>query len=157
MFILTSILNEEPEAETGLKFSAPAADDWVEIRRLIGLFRLDADDLSSDQFVVCKNGETLLGFGRLKRHPECDELSSLAVLRNFRGRGIGRRIVAELLGAVDRPVFIVTVIPAYFARLGFVETKSFPLSIKIKLAGCETVCGGGPTVMIPAAKFETGV
>lgn len=133
---------------TNLNITNPATDDWTYILHLVKEYKLDDNDLSIDQFIVCKAGQELLAFGRIKKHSDYDELSSLGVLTSHRNKNIGRIMVHELIKLTTKNIFIVTVIPDYFAKLGFEITSEYPESMIAKLNDCKDTCGcNSPSVM----------
>ncbi len=135
--------------ETSFQINSPGEADWKLIQPLIGEFKLDDQDLSIDQFIVCKKGQTLMGFVRIKKYPDCDELSSLGVLSEHRKKGIGTLLILELLKRSPGDVYIVTVVPHYFAKIGFEIINPFPSSLVQKQKECKLTCGSKlPSIMI---------
>lgn len=133
---------------TTFNITNPTTDDWINIRHLIKDYKLDDNDLSIDQFIVCKAGQQLLAFGRIKKHSDCDELSSLGVLTTYRNKSIGKTMVHELIKLTTKNIFIVTVIPDYFTKLGFEKVSQYPESMIAKQNVCKDICGcNSPTVM----------
>ncbi len=67
------------------------------------------------------------------------ELTSVVVHGDLRGRGVGARLVAELIGRVSRfnpeLVIVLTYAPEFFRRLGFSEIPKTEIMHKI-YAGC---------------------
>ena len=137
------------ETKTIYKITNPSREDWAAITHFIKEYKLDDTCMYANQFIVCREGETLLGFGRIKKHKDCDELSSLGVLPECRKKGIGKIVVNELIKRATQKLFLVTVIPDYFSKLGFEKTTQFPAVITAKQHDCKLVCGCElPTVMV---------
>jgi len=135
--------------ESVFNVTIPTTIDWGIIKDLIKEYRLDDNNLSIDQFIIVKNEQTLLGFGRLKKHLDCDEVSSLGVLPQNRNKGVGKIIIEELVKQAAKNIYIVTIIPDYFVKLGFEKTCQFPASMMTKQNDCKDVCGcDSPTVMM---------
>ena len=80
-------------------------------------------------YVLAKEGEKLVGYTALHIHsPRLAEIRSLIVDEAYRGRAIGRRMVeftleeARMLG-VKEDVLVLTYLPDFFKKLGFVEIE----------------------------------
>lgn len=110
--------------------------DFGDVIKFIELLQLDNNDLNPSQFLVAKRSGKVIGFGRLRTYAGCSELCSLGVMEPFRNKGVGTALANELIGLLERPLFVVTIIPAFFERLGFVETFDFPKEIKVKMDYC---------------------
>lgn len=118
-------------------------DDLSYIIQGIKELMLDDIDLKSEQFLVAKVGTKAIGFGRIKVYPDALELCSLGVLPEYRGLGIGRELVNELIKKANRqPVFVVCIIPDFFKRFGFKATPIYPDSLKPKINYCIGTLGG---------------
>jgi N-acetylglutamate synthase-like GNAT family acetyltransferase len=111
-------------------------DDWGKIQWLSESLGLDRHDMQLDQFKVCKQGEELLGIVRMKQHKDCLELCTLGVAEMHRGRGIGSSLVRSLLEDYPDEVYLVTEIPAYFQKLGFIPGGEHILSLNEKKDVC---------------------
>jgi len=70
----------------------------------------DRSQFDISRFYVAKINNKLIGCVRTKMlDGECLELASLAVDKNYQGKGIGSRLVKELLSEeTGRPIFILT-------------------------------------------------
>ena len=90
---------------------------------------VDYPGMDKDEFLVAERAGRVLGIVGLKRHPGCLELVALAVAAASRGTGIGGKLVFELLAGVREDVYLATVIPGYFDRLGFVRPAEVPRSM----------------------------
>ena len=78
-------------------------------------------------YVLAKEEENLVGYTALHIHsPRLAEIRSLIVDESYRGRGIGQQMVrfaleeAKSLG-VEEDVLVLTYVPEFFRKLGFVE------------------------------------
>jgi len=106
------------------------------IKQLINRYELDNRDLNMSQFLVANYYNELVGFGRVKKHKECDELCSLGVLEDMRCQGIAKLLVKFTIEKTIRPMYVVCIIPDYFKKLGFVIVHQFPKEIEDKLNYC---------------------
>ena len=103
--------------------------DWEQILGLARECGLDYPGMERDEFQVAEQDGRVLGIVGLKRHTECVELCALGVDSVNRGRGIGGQLVFELLAAVREDVYLATIIPGYFERLGFKPSAAVPPSM----------------------------
>ena len=111
-------------------------DDFIIIKKLIQLYELDNRNMFPSQFLVAKKNIQLLGFGRIKKHKNCDELCSLGILRVNRNKGIARFLVETIINMATQPIYVVSVIPDFFHRLGFETVNVYPAEIAEKLNYC---------------------
>ena len=115
--------------------------DFETIKLCIADFSLDDTTIASDQFIVLKENDNLVGFGRIKKHDDCEELSSIGVLNAHRNKGAGSVLVKELIKRCQsKSVYLATVIPDYFTPFGFKKTIEIPDSIREKISICHDVC-----------------
>jgi amino-acid N-acetyltransferase len=87
------------------------------------------DEVSSNirSYVLAKDEDKVVGYGALHIHsPRLAEIRSLIVSANYRGENIGKNIVlfaldeAKKLG-VQEDVLVLTYLPIFFMKLGFIE------------------------------------
>lgn len=109
----------------------------ADVRRLAAKFDLDYEGMDKDDFWVAVEGAEVVGICGLTKHLDCLELRSLAVDDRFRKQGMGGRLVAALFQEARRDVYLTTVIPDYFARLGFETVEAAPMSMIKPLSWCE--------------------
>jgi threonine dehydratase len=113
-----------------------SADELGFVRATVERLRLDPEDLRAEQFVALREDGRIAAFGRVRPHAETAELADVAVLEPARGRGLGARIVRELVRRFPQDeVFLTTDRPAWFERLGFLRTQILPPEIAAKLGG----------------------
>lgn len=111
--------------------------DFPEIIELLEELHLDLDHLDPEQFVVSLVDDAVVGAGRVLEYDNALELCSVGVLPDFRGKGIGRSIVRDLLKQYQgQSVYVVTDIPDFFSRFGFVPVEDFPDEIASKRQKC---------------------
>lgn len=108
--------------------------DTALIKACIERFRLDDENVNSEQFIVAEKEGKTAGFGRIKPYQSCFELGCLGVLEPYRGQGIGANIVEQLIQDFPRnEIWITTDIPEYFERFGFKATEEAPQEIVDKI------------------------
>ena len=87
------------------------------------------DEVSTNirSYVLAKDGDRVIGYAALHIHSmRLAEIRSLIVNSEYRGQGIGKRIVRFTLNeakdmGVDEDVLVLTYLPKFFIKLGFVE------------------------------------
>ena len=78
------------------------------IRRIINLVGINPTGLSWKRFVVAVDGNgNLIGCGQVKPHKDGSlELASIAVLPEWRGKGVARQIIEDLLQQYPGRVYL---------------------------------------------------
>ena len=129
-------MNKEDVME--IKIEIPGVQEMKLIVRYIKEFMLDDEGLEREQFIIARINNTLVGFGRLRQHPDCVELCTLGVLTEYRGKGIGKKLVEELIKRTSSKLYLVCIIPGFFQKLDFEIVKEVPPSIVRKYEICTT-------------------
>lgn len=112
-------------------------------------FRLDDENLQLQQFIVAERGGRPVGFGRIKPYREVSELGCVGVLDAERARGVGARIIRELIRRFPtREVYITTDLVDYFEKLGFRRLDDPPAELAAKLKRIEGRIRSGVAAMI---------
>jgi len=101
---------------------------------------LELDDryMTPDQFMVVEEKGKLMGFARLRKFSGFAELCTLGVPEQFRLKGIASQIVKVISETADCPLYLVSTLPSFFSKLGFVVCENYPTEIQQKLAYCNT-------------------
>ena len=105
--------------------------------------------LALDDYIVVADARgRVLACGALREYsPSAAEISSIAVVPDAQGRGLGALVVREVEALARRrgfhDVFLITVGPRFFARLGYtvVDRALYPEKIcphDVSLAHCRT-------------------
>ena len=101
---------------------AAGPEDLPAIESLVALVAGDGEDLQAGQFVVVEDeGGGILGCARLRSYQGFFELASVAVRDGLRARGVGREMVATLLGRCQGLLYLVCEDRevGFFRRFGF--------------------------------------
>jgi N-acetylglutamate synthase-like GNAT family acetyltransferase len=122
--------------------------DIEAVLSLAGSLGLDDPGLKDDAVWIAEENDRLLGHVALRKHPDCDELIALGVAPAARGRGLGRSLVETLLRDAPGDVFLATVIPDFFARLGFEKAARVPPGMVKEPDWCEGCSKDRCTVMV---------
>ncbi len=108
--------------------------DLPSIQRLLSTYFLDMEDLEPEDFVLAEREGKVIGCAALVRGTSGEkiflELHSIAVHPNFRGKGIGTRLMKYFISTLedqdtpDSPVcelYVRTTAPGFFEKLGFIR------------------------------------
>jgi N-acetylglutamate synthase-like GNAT family acetyltransferase len=92
----------------GVVYLKPKEEDLPRITAILEEARGNIRELKADDFLVAILGGKIIGCGRIRKLPGgALELSSVAILQEYRGRGIGSEIIRGLLKKVgDKPVYL---------------------------------------------------
>lgn len=110
--------------------------NFEEIVNHILNFELDNRNLMAEQFLVARQEDQTVGFGRIREYAHCSELCSLGVIEPERNKGIGSLLVKSLIQKTTLPLYLVCIIPDFFKPFGFIETNDYPLELQHKLDYC---------------------
>jgi amino-acid N-acetyltransferase len=95
------------------------------------------------EFTVAEEEGKLVGCGALKFYnQELAEIRSLCVDEELKSKGVGRQLIEALLDEAERyelkTVFALTVVPAFFEKLGFQKAarERFPAKVYEDCLGC---------------------
>lgn len=112
-------------------------EDFKQIFGLALKFDLDSEDMRAEDFIVAEDKKKIVSIGRIKDHPDCQELCSLGVDENYRKQGIGQMLVKALIKKSSRELYLTTIIPDFFKPFGFDIVKQYPKSMVKKEEWCE--------------------
>jgi N-acetylglutamate synthase-like GNAT family acetyltransferase len=104
---------------------AMAADEPV-IRGMVHSARINPTGLRWQHFIVAVRGEhEIIGCGQVKPHRDGSlELASIVVRRQWRGRGVARRLIEELKTNSGPPLWLTCAssLGRFYDKFGFSET-----------------------------------
>lgn len=119
-----------------MEIKIPAATDFELIRKYIAEFELDNRALDPAQFLAAYREGQLVGFGRIRPREGCDELCSLGVVTPYRRKRIGSALVKALVNKATQPLYLVCIIPEFFAPFGFSIVADYPAPLEEKRRYC---------------------
>jgi N-acetylglutamate synthase-like GNAT family acetyltransferase len=122
--------------ETEIIIKQPDAKEFEQIKQHVKDLWLDDDSLKPEQFSVIADKGKVIAFGRLREHNDSTELCTLGVVKGSQRKGYGTKIVRHLLAQANRDVFLVTVLPGFFAKLDFDFADKYPDSLQKKVEMC---------------------
>ena len=127
-------------------------EDLSRVRELAEGLGLDSPGMEDDAFWVAEDNGRIVGVCGFKRHPDCHELYALGVEESERGQGIGGDLVRTLVRDVKGDIYLATVTPGFFERVGFSRTSEFPRSMVKGGEWCEGCDRALCTVMMRKAE-----
>lgn len=102
--------------------------DLLAIQRLLSTYFLDMEGLGPEDFVLAEIDGKIIGCADLIKSEfhgkNFLEIHSIAVHPNFRGKGIGTRLVKYLLTIIGGPccdLYVRTTAPIFFEKLNFTK------------------------------------
>lgn len=101
---------------------ACAKDIWT-IRKLVLSAKLDPTQLRWSQFWVIECAGRVVACGQLRSFPGAQELGSLVVVPDWRGRGLGSYLVNCLIQEATQPLYLECLgsrLTKFYTRIGFV-------------------------------------
>ena len=119
-----------------IRVSKALPEDFDLIKKYIKQFELDNRKLSVNEFVVAKENNQIIGFGRIRKHNGCDEFCSLGVIEPERNKGIAQELIKARIKLATQPIYLVRIIPDFFEPLGFEVVNVYPPEIQDKLDHC---------------------
>jgi N-acetylglutamate synthase-like GNAT family acetyltransferase len=83
-------------------------------------------------FWVAEGAGVILGVVQLEEHPDFIYLGSLAVKSEYQGQGIAKRLLNDTLSKLTKNIYLYTIIPEFFAKLGFKVAGRQPAGLPSK-------------------------
>lgn len=120
-----------------IKIRDAKEEDMIFVKEKIKEFKLDPENLQSNQFIVVEDDKKIVGFGRLKPYKDAVEVGSLGVIPEYRKKGVAKLIMSELIKKGPKKLYATTDIPEFPAKFGFKIIDNPPESIKHKCEICK--------------------
>ena len=113
-------------------------DDDVIIKQMIREARLDPTSLKWQRFLIAEHESEIVGVGQIKQYPGCEELGSLVTKKDYRGQGVGAKLITALEARAGRPLYLFCGAhnESYYLRFAY-KTISWwdaPAFLKFKIA-----------------------
>jgi len=119
---------EVPPSLPHYTLRAATANDAARIRQIITLVQINPMSLNWQRFTLATNQEgRIIGCGQVKPHADGSlELASIAVLPDWRGKGVARRIIEYLLEQYPSTLYLTcrSQLEPLYHKFGF-ETLEF--------------------------------
>lgn len=121
----------------GCVLRSAKAEDIGTIRKLVWMARLDPTQIRWPQFWVIECDRHIVACGQLRNYSDAQELSSLVVLPEWRGKGLGTYLALHLIQAATKLLYLECLGEQrvqFYSRLGFVPVswQALPRSLKRK-------------------------
>ncbi len=104
-------------------FRPATKEDFPAIRALIHTEKINPMGLDWRHFIVAiANHDEFIGCGQIKLHGDgSQELASIAVIKRWRRQGIATRIIENLLGGVETPIYLTcrASLGGFYQKFGF--------------------------------------
>ncbi len=115
----------------------PNTQEFNFIKDHITKFELDDRELNKEEFLIVKDvKDNIFAFCRIRKHKGCDEMCSLGVVGDQRGKGYAKMLLNELIKRSTQPLYLACIIPKMFIPLGFEIVTDYPSELKDKLNYC---------------------
>lgn len=129
-------ISDLPLPEGCILRQATANDLWS-IRRLVFGAKLDPTQILWQQFWVIEYTGKVVACGQLRNFTDAQELGSLVVSREWRGRGLGRLLTKHLISQATQPLYLECLgkeLVNFYLPLGFVPISfaELPRSLQRK-------------------------
>lgn len=128
-----------------IRIRKASKSDMLAIQRLLSTYFLDMETLEPEDFVLAEVDGQIRGCAALIisefKGKKFLEIHSIAVHPNFRGKGIGTRLIKYLLTTIGDPdcdLYVRTTAPFFFEKLNFEKLEdSEKLSLWEDCEKCE--------------------
>lgn len=92
-----------------VSYTGASDQDLPQIKSLIDAVKGDSNNLLSDQFILAKDGQKIIGCVRtIKIGSNYKGLASLAVLPEYRNQGVGAELVKRVISKdLSRPIYLI--------------------------------------------------
>ncbi len=140
-------------SEPRLRAAVPADLGAIEILLTHGNLPLDGVSQILPGFIVAEDGDEIVGVAGVEAYGDAALLRSVTVVSRWRSRGLGRALLARLMGDVEargvRDLYLLTTTAAsYFSGFGFRPvTRAEVPSALLQSVEFQGVCPASATVM----------
>ena len=124
--------------QTMISYRCANAGDVEAIRRLLEALSLVRPDFITDRFCVACDGDRVVGVAHVEDAGQAVFVSSVGVEACRQGRGIASGLLRWIARRCQRDLYLYTIIPDFFARLGFESVSTPEFLPQRALFGCET-------------------
>jgi len=134
--------------ESAIIFRQPDEKEFEQVKQVVEDLWLDDENLKREQFHIILDDGKVIAFGRLREHEDAIELCTLGVSKDCQKKGLGGKMVKHLLSQANSDVYVVTVIPGFFAKFDFKFVENYPASLQKKVKICCTNYNVGETYRV---------
>ena len=106
--------------------------DFPQIMHILKEQDLFYSTLSMDNFIIAENEHEIAGIVKLEDYPDYLFISSVGVATKYQHQGIASILLNSVLDKTNKDCYLYTIIPDFFAKIGFKITPSFPDNLPSK-------------------------
>lgn len=121
-----------------MKIRKTRPEDRSRIGDILNELDLAYEALSFDDVWLVEEKGKVLSVAELCDHGDSFLLSAVGTVRSSQGKGIASRLLKMILKDLDKPVYLYTLIPEFFARLGFVPIGASDRPPSREIYNCAT-------------------
>ncbi len=118
-------------------FRWATAADAGEIGQLLESLELTRPATATGRFVVAHEGGRVMGMAHVEEAGPALFLSSVGVDEAHQGKGIGSALLRHIVSEPKREIYLYTIIPQFFTRLGFTAVEPPAFLPERRIFGCE--------------------
>jgi N-acetylglutamate synthase-like GNAT family acetyltransferase len=111
--------------------------DLPALQKLLKALDLFQENFNFEDTLVAEEKGRFIGLAHIRTVDGHKELTHVGVLPAYRRRGIARKLVETLLKDVNDTVFLNTIEPDFFLKLGFIRTEDFPKQFRKPAGWCD--------------------
>ncbi|MFC1517218.1 GNAT family N-acetyltransferase [Candidatus Margulisiibacteriota bacterium] len=111
--------------------------DCAELNEVIIKLDLLSDESICENTFLAKDKGRIVGLAHIRKIEGYLELTHVGVLPEYRKQGVGGELVNKLVEANSQDIYLNTVVPEFFEKLGFEKTRDFPTRFKKSEKWCE--------------------
>jgi N-acetylglutamate synthase-like GNAT family acetyltransferase len=111
---------------TALTIRLATKKDWATIKEILFEVALYFSSLTDEAFWVAEQDGRIAGVLQFFEYEDFFFLSSLAVRPEARGNKIASQMIERLAAEARKPIYLYTIIPDFFKKLGFQDSLFLP-------------------------------
>jgi N-acetylglutamate synthase-like GNAT family acetyltransferase len=120
---------EQPGIRGGLQIRKACEADRPAILELLSALELAYPAMDLPCFWVVESASEVIATAELKNLRTCSLLSCVGVREDLQGNGIGQALVERVVLETHLPVYLYTLVPGFFRKVGFHEAGTLPVDL----------------------------
>ncbi len=146
---MTDTLENVKPNKSPLAVRAAEPKDYPAVIDLLAALELDYPERDLSLFRVGVTNDEIIAIAELKDFGNFSLLSCVGVREDIQGAGIGKIFTSQVLREAKSDVYLYTLVPGFFEKLGFVKVLNLPPGLPPRsyygCVGCEQL---GCTCMV---------
>jgi N-acetylglutamate synthase-like GNAT family acetyltransferase len=127
----------QPRFRGGLQIRKACEADHAPILELLGALELGYTAMDLSCFWVAESASEVVATAELQNLRTCSLLSCVGVREDLQGIGIGQALVERVVLETPLPVYLYTLIPGFFRKVGFRDAHILPADLPPRsIYGC---------------------